>query len=97
MLLQFKIFNETPSKKIQQREITGPVYADLITYCVDAMNKQGVPNLSQAWDQIIQEQLQKECENSLSIIQDKLNTLELPCDMFYLLAFNHEIKQEALR
>ena len=55
-LIQFKMFKQTPVKKIQARSLNGPLYVDLLVHFVEVLNKQGVPNVSNVWDIVMANQ-----------------------------------------
>jgi hypothetical protein len=51
--LKNKIYKDTEPKIINSKRITGPVLANLIEEFVNAINKGIVPNINNAWDNVI--------------------------------------------
>jgi hypothetical protein len=58
MGLKEKIYKGTEPKAINGKRITGPVLANLLEEFVNSINKGGVPNINNAWDNVISKDIE---------------------------------------
>ena len=52
--LRHKVFNEVPPKQVCGRSLSGQMLAGLIENYVEALNKGAAPNISNAWDSVME-------------------------------------------
>jgi len=57
--LKDKIFKDSNPKRFNGKKLNGPTLANLIIEFVEVINKGGIPNINNAWDQVINKDIEQ--------------------------------------
>jgi len=57
MELKDKIFKDSTAKRFNGKKLNGPTLANLIVEIVEVINKGGIPNINNAWDHVVQKDI----------------------------------------
>ena len=77
-VLKYKVFNETPVKQMNGKHINGVFLASLIEQYVEALNKGVAPNISSAWENVIERETQRLFDLAKKQIEQSFMKLKLP-------------------
>jgi hypothetical protein len=94
-----KIFHECPTKMMNNKPVSGRMMAHLLEQYIKAINEGAVPNISTAWENVLDSEVRRLYENAMKVYKDetdKLATLsELPIEQEELVARLFKIKMKS--
>jgi hypothetical protein len=73
--LKNKIYKEAKPKKINGKKLTGAALADLILEFVNSINNGAVPNINNAWDHVISQDIKNYYEKALLNFKNKIKNI----------------------
>ncbi len=83
-LFKSKVFAECPTKMINGKPVTGRMMSSLIEQYVKAINEGAVPNISTAWESVIDTEIRRAYNSAMKLHKEKTNQLatvsELPIE-----------------
>lgn len=75
MALKNKVYKDSRPKKIKKKNLTGISLANLITEFVSAINNGAVPNINNAWDNVIAEDIKLYYEKAVHNYRENIKSL----------------------
>ena len=94
-----KIFYECPTKMMNNKPVNGRMMAHLLEQYIKAINEGAVPNISTAWENVLDSEVRRLYENAMKLYKDetdKLATLnELPIEQEELVTRLFKIKMKS--
>ena len=75
--LKDKIYKEALPKKYNGKKLNGPSLARLIEEFVNVINSGKIPNINNAWDSIIENDINEHFNKSVKYFKEKLLKLKL--------------------
>ncbi len=70
-LFKKKVFLECPLKTVNGKTVTGRMVGSLLEQYVRAINEGAVPNISAAWDTVVDTELRKAFEAASKLLQER--------------------------
>jgi len=96
--LKEKLFTECAPKTVKNKPINGRMLATLLDQYVKAINKGAVPNITTAWENVIDNEIRRGYEDAHKLYKEKINKIytskELPMEQYILLEKLFEIRVE---
>jgi hypothetical protein len=93
--LRKKIYIETNAKVINGKKMTGTDLANLIEEFVVAINKGFVPNINNAWDSVINKDINEYYKKSIDKFKKEINNLKEIYEQDYLTKILLDIKMDS--
>lgn len=78
--LRHKVFEECPLKQMNSKRISGKVLASLLEMYVEAINDGAVPNITSAWESVVDQEREKYLNKAKVVYVQKIKQLEMPLD-----------------
>jgi len=89
-LFKDKIFSECPAKLVHGKPVTGRMLSNLLDQYVKAINEGAVPNISTAWDAVVDIEIRRAYEIASKMYQERIDKLipinDLPIESDVLIA-----------
>ena len=83
-LFKSKIFNECPPKTMHGKPVNGRIVSNLLEQYVKAINEGAVPNISTAWENVIDTEVRRAYDGAAKLYKEKTDQLatasELPME-----------------
>lgn len=83
-MFKSKVFAECPVKMINGKPVTGRMMSSLIEQYVKAINEGAVPNISTAWENVIDTEIRRAYDAAIKFYKEKTDRLatvnELPIE-----------------
>lgn len=76
MTLKNKVFKDSAPKKINGKKLNGPALVTLIETFVEAINSGAIPNISNAWDAVIEKDIKDYYDKAIGEYMTRLKTLK---------------------
>ena len=73
--IRSKIFSKTNVKKINNRNVNGNIFLDMIKQYIQIVNDGNVPNLDNTWTYLCDQENQRAMEFTIQQIQEELKNL----------------------
>ena len=93
--LKHKVFEECPLKQMSNKRISGKILARLLQLYVIAINDGAVPNITSAWESVVDHEREKYFNKAKSVYLSKIKRIELPLDEYKQLETLFEMRTEA--
>jgi hypothetical protein len=89
-LFKEKVFTECPAKTMNEKPLTGTMLSNLLDQYTKAINDGAVPNITTAWDNVVNMEIKKANELAIKLYKEKTDKLssnnELPIEPEILVA-----------
>jgi len=98
-LFRQKVFSEAPSKMMHGKNVNGRMISSLLDQYVRAINEGAVPNISTAWENVIDTEIRRSYETAMKLYKEKTDKLatisELPTEQDIVVSKLYGIRMEA--
>ena len=94
-ILKNKVFNECPLKQMNSKRINGVVLAKLLTMYVDAINDGAVPNITSAWESVVDSEREKYYGRAKATYSQDIKGIKFPKDETEHLKILFKLRLEA--
>mmetsp|Transcript_18854 Transcript_18854/g.18523 ORF Transcript_18854/g.18523 Transcript_18854/m.18523 type:complete len:372 (-) Transcript_18854:431-1546(-) len=95
-LLQQKVFEECPLKQMNNKRISGRVLAKLLEMYVDAINDGAVPNITSAWENVVEQEREKYLTKAKLHYSQLAKQIEMPMEESDLLKKLFKMRIQAM-
>ena len=96
-VLKNKVFNECPVKLMNNKRINGKVLAKLLSIYVDAINDGAVPNITSAWESVVDGEREKYYGRAKTTYSENIRSLKYPKEELDHLKLLFVYRQEAFK
>eukprot|EP00826_Nyctotherus_ovalis_P049088 TRINITY_DN5868_c0_g1_i10.p3 TRINITY_DN5868_c0_g1~~TRINITY_DN5868_c0_g1_i10.p3 ORF type:complete len:180 (+),score=61.03 TRINITY_DN5868_c0_g1_i10:1105-1644(+) len=79
--LKEKLFTECQPKMVKSKPVSGGMVATLLDQYVKAINKGAVPNISTAWESVIENEIRRGYENASKLYKEKSDRIYASKDL----------------
>jgi hypothetical protein len=97
-ILKEKLFTECAPKMVKNKPVNGRMIATLLEQYIKAINKGAVPNITTAWENVIDNEIRRGYEDASKLYKEKTDTIytskELPMEQYLLLEKLFDIRAE---
>jgi hypothetical protein len=94
-VLRRKVFEECPLKQMNSKRISGRVLGKLLTMYVDAINDGAVPNITSAWESVVDHEREKYFNKARVAYVDQIKNIDIPQDESELLDLLYSMRTQA--
>jgi len=74
--LKDKIFKDANPKRFNGKKLNGPTLVNLITEFVEVINKGGIPNINNAWDQVVEKDIDSYLKKAMINFKNRTSELK---------------------